>query len=147
MPDRMLSHDISGFPANVICRECFELSIFQSCSKKSERYATMGLLPNEEEALKELKIALEKNYQLLDFRVFGSKARGIDVKDSDLDVMIVLEEHSPKIESRIDDLIFDINLKYECFITAIFFSRKELEAGPMSESPIYKKIMREGISL
>ena len=107
----------------------------------------MGLLPNEEEALKELKIALEKNYQLLDFRVFGSKARGIAVKDSDLDVMIVLEEHSPKIESRIDDLIFDINLKYECFITAIFFSRKELEAGPMSESPIYKKIMREGISL
>ena len=107
----------------------------------------MGLLPNEEEALKELKIALEKNYQLLDFRVFGSKARGIDVKDSDLDVMIVLEEHSPKIESRIDDLIFDINLKYECFIVALFFSRKELEAGPMSESPIYKKIMREGISL
>ena len=107
----------------------------------------MVLLPNEEEALKELKIALEKNYQLLDFRVFGSKARGIDVKDSDLDVMIVLGEHSPTIESRIDDLIFDINLKYECFIAAIFFSRKELEAGPMSESPIYKKIMIEGISL
>jgi DNA polymerase sigma len=108
---------------------------------------TMGLLPDEKKALKELKIALAENHQLLDFRVFGSKARGTDVKDSDLDVMIVLEEHSPKIESCIDDLIFDINLKYDCFITAIFFSRNELEAGPMSESPIYKKIMTEGISL
>ena len=108
---------------------------------------TMGLLPDEEKALKKLKIALAENHQLLDFRVFGSKATGTDVKDSDLDVMIVLEDHSPKIESRIDDLIFDINLKYDCFITAIFFSRKELEVGPMSQSPIYKKIMIEGISL
>ncbi len=107
----------------------------------------MGLLPNEEKALKELKIALAENYQLLDFRIFGSKTKGTDIKDSDLDVMIVLEEHSPTIESRIDDLIFDINLKYDCFITAIFFSRKELEVGPMSQSPIYKKIMLEGISL
>ena len=107
----------------------------------------MGLLPNEEKALKELKIALAENYQLLDFRIFGSKTKGTDIKDSDLDVMIVLEEHSPTIESRIDYLIFDINLKYDCFITAIFFSRKELEVGPMSQSPIYKKIMIEGISL
>ena len=107
----------------------------------------MGLLPNEEKALKELKIALAENYQLFDFRIFGSKAKGTDVKDSDLDVMIVPEDHSPEIESRIDDLIFDINLKYDCFITAIFFSRKELEVGPMSQSPIYKKIMIEGISL
>ena len=107
----------------------------------------MGFLPNEEKALKELKIALAENYQLLDFRIFGSKTKGTDIKDSDLDVMIVLEEHSPTIESRIDDLIFDINLKYDCFITAIFFSRKELEVGPMSQSPIYKKILEEGISL
>ena len=108
---------------------------------------TMGFLPDEEKALKELKTALAENHQLLDFRVFGSKAVGTDVQDSDLDVMIVLEDHSPKIESRIDDLIFDINLKYDCFITAIFFTRKELEVGPMSQSPIYKKIMTEGISL
>jgi len=107
----------------------------------------MGLLPDEEKALKELKIALAENHQLLDFRVFGSKVTGTDVKDSDLDVMIVLEEHSPTIESRIDDLIFDINLQYDCFIKAIFFTRKELEVGPLSESPIYKKIMIEGISL
>ena len=107
----------------------------------------MGLLPNEQKALKELKLTLAENFHLLDFRIFGSKALGTDIEDSDLDIMIVLEGLSPAIESRIDDLIFDINLKHDCFITAIFFSREELEAGPMSESPIYKKIMIEGISL
>jgi predicted nucleotidyltransferase len=107
----------------------------------------MRLSGKEEKALKELKKGLEENYQLLDFRIFGSKTKGTDAKDSDLDVMIVLEEHSPTIESRIDDLIFDINLKYDCFITAIFFTRREIEAGPMDQSPIYKKIMTEGIPL
>jgi predicted nucleotidyltransferase len=108
----------------------------------------MPLLPNEKKALNELKsLLLENNYGLLDFRIYGSKAKGTDVPDSDLDIMIVLEDRSPVIESQIDDLIFDIDLKYDCFITALFFSRKELEAGPLAESPVYKQILQEGISL
>jgi len=38
----------------------------------------VGLLPNEEKALKELKTTLAENSQLLDFRLFGSKAKGTD---------------------------------------------------------------------
>jgi predicted nucleotidyltransferase len=107
----------------------------------------MPILPNEKKALDVLKTALTEYHKLLDFKIYGSKAKGTDMPDSDLDVMIVLEEHSPAIESQIDDLIFDINLKYDCFIMAIYFSRKELEVGSLSESPIYKKIQQEGISL
>jgi len=107
----------------------------------------MPISPNEKNALNELRIALLENYGLLDLRLFGSKARGTDLHDSDLDVMIVLEDSSPSIESEIDDLIFEINLKYNCFITAIFFSRKELELGPLDESPVYKKILQEGITV
>jgi predicted nucleotidyltransferase len=107
----------------------------------------MPILPNEKKALDVLKNALTENYKLLDFKIYGSKAKGTDLPDSDLDVMIALDEHSSAIESQIDDLIFDINLKYDCFIMAIYFSRKELEVGSLSESPIYKKIQQEGISL
>lgn len=107
----------------------------------------MAILPNEKKALNDLKTILQENYRLLDLKLYGSKAKGTDVPDSDLDIMIVLEDQSPVIESQIDDLIFEINIKYDCFITALFFSRKELEVGPLAESPIYKKIMQEGISL
>ena len=107
----------------------------------------MPILPNEKKALNDLKSSLLKNYELVDFRVFGSKAKGTDQKDSDLDVMIVLKDLSPSVESRVDDLIFEINLKYDSFITALYFSSEELEMGPLSESPIYKKILREGIRL
>lgn len=107
----------------------------------------MPLLPNEERALKELKDRLSQHFNILDFKLYGSKAKGTDTQGSDLDVMILLKELTPDIESQIDDLVFEINLEYDCFITALFFSQKELEAGPLSESPIYKKILQEGIGL
>jgi predicted nucleotidyltransferase len=107
----------------------------------------MPISPTEKKALNALRTALLENYSLLDLRLFGSKAKGTDSHDSDLDVMIVLDDYSPSIESKIDDLIFEINLKYNCFITALYFSRKELELGPLDESPIYKKILQEGITL
>ena len=44
-------------------------------------------------------------------------------------------------------MIFEINLKYDCFITALFFSRKELDAGPLTESPIYKKYNKKFANL
>jgi predicted nucleotidyltransferase len=107
----------------------------------------MPLSANEKKALKVLKNILAEKYSILDFRIYGSKAKGTDVKGSDIDIMIVLEDHSPAIESEIDDLVFDVNLKYDCFISALYFGRNELESGPLAESPIYKKIMREGVRL
>ena len=59
--------------------------------------------------------------------------------------MILMENSSPVIESEIDDLIFEINLKYDCLISAVYFSHYEIEYGPYGESPIYKKAMVEGI--
>ena len=107
----------------------------------------MPLLPNENKALNALKNILSEKYSILDFRIYGSKAKGTDVQGSDIDIMIVLEDHSPAIESEIDDLIFDVNLKYDCLISALYFGRNELEFGALAESPIYKKIIQEGVRL
>jgi predicted nucleotidyltransferase len=102
---------------------------------------------NELEALRTLKDFLSSKFELLDFRIFGSKVRNEDSLDSDIDVMIVLGKTNPEIESQIDDMIFEINLKNDCFISTVIFSREELEKGPLNESPIYKVIKKEGVSL
>jgi len=107
----------------------------------------MSISANEKKALNALKNELYSRYELLDLKVYGSKAKGFDTPESDLDVMVVLKNSTPKMESEIDDLIFDINIENDCLITAIFFDQKELEIGPLSESPIYKKIMQEGITI
>ena len=106
----------------------------------------MSLKENEKAALKELKKVLEE-YGLLDFRLFGSKARGEDRPGSDIDVMIELTDANPKIESEIDKVIFSINLNHDCFISAVFFGKKELEEGPLDQSPLYKVVEKEGIRI
>ena len=107
----------------------------------------MSLSGTEKNAVRELQTNLSERYALSDFRIYGSKAADTDVPDSDIDVMIVLEQTSPEIESQIDDMIFDINLRYDCLISAIFFSLDELQEGPFGESPLYKKAIFEGIQV
>jgi uncharacterized protein len=107
----------------------------------------MPILPNEKTALEELRERLLKLYRVRDMQVFGSKARGTDVEGSDVDVMIVLAETTPVIESEIDDLVFEVNLKHGCLIVPLYFGQDELESGPLSEAPVYKRILSEGIRL
>jgi predicted nucleotidyltransferase len=107
----------------------------------------MALSTAEKKAIKELHAKLSVRYALSDFRIYGSKAAGTETPDSDIDVMIVLGQTSPEIESQIDDIIFDINLKYDCLISALFFGADELQEGPFGESPIYKKAIAEGIQV
>ncbi len=106
----------------------------------------MNLKESETKAIEALKEQLECRYLLSDFRLFGSKARGEDTFASDIDVMIELPSMTPVVQSDIYDLVYDINLEHDCLISLVIFTTSELEEGPMSESPIYKTIMKEGIA-
>ena len=107
----------------------------------------LRLKENEQRALRELKERLSRDVNLRALYLFGSKAKGDDSPDSDIDIMIEIEEYTPEIESTIDDIIFQVNLHYDVFISATIFDRKELEDGPMSQSPLYKSIERDGVGL
>ena len=102
---------------------------------------------NERAALRKLKREIGKILNLADYRVFGSKARGEEFPESDIDVMIEVENYTPDVEALIDDLIFEINIDYDCLISAVIFGSKELHEGPLRESPIYRSISREGIRI
>lgn len=106
-----------------------------------------GLKDNEKVALKALKERLAGGFGLIDFRLFGSKVRGDGTPESDIDVFIELDKTNYGIESQIRKIILEVNLENDTFISATIFGKKEIEEGPMSESPIYKTIMREGISI
>lgn len=105
------------------------------------------LEPYELQALNDLKQSLNHDFQLVDLRLYGSKARGTAKSDSDIDVMIELEELTPTFSDKVFDMVFDINLRHGVFISAVLFGRKELEEGPMSASPIFKAIERDGVRL
>lgn len=105
------------------------------------------LKANEKSAIVKLKEDLQRKFSLIDFRIFGSRSRGDAAQDSDIDVMSEIDDYSREAISEIDSLVFKINLAYDCFISTVIFGRKELEEGPLSESPLYKAIEKEGISI
>ena len=105
----------------------------------------MTISPNEKKALNILKAKLSERFGLVDLRVFGSKAKGTAHGHTDLDVLIVLNETNPSIESEIDDLVYELNIEFDCLITPLYFGKEEIETGPMSESPVYKNAVSEGI--
>lgn len=105
----------------------------------------MILKENEEKAVLSLKKVLEERFHILDFRIFGSKVRGNALPDSDIDIMIEVEEYTSEVESSIDDLVYEANLAHDCFISTVIFSKRELEEGPLGESPLYKVIEKEGV--
>lgn len=102
---------------------------------------------NERAALLKLKREIGKTLNLVDYRVFGSKARGEESPESDIDVMIEVENYTPEVEAQIDDLVYEINLDHDCLISAVIFGSKELHETPLRESPIYRSISREGIRI
>jgi predicted nucleotidyltransferase len=105
------------------------------------------LTENETKALQELKDTLSKRFALLDFRLYGSKARGDSEPDSDMDVMLLLEQSTPEIRAYIYDTIYELILKYDTLISPVLYVREDIENGPLSESPLYKIILKEGIPL
>ncbi len=102
---------------------------------------------NELTAIESLKKELSSRFNLIDLRIYGSKVRGEDTPESDIDVFIEIDNINSDIESEIDDIVYKINLENDTFISTIIFGKKEIEEGPMSESPIYKVILKEGVPI
>jgi predicted nucleotidyltransferase len=122
---------------------------FYNAKKEYQKGSVMTawdfLNENEKKAVEALKSRLEERFEVRDMRLFGSKVRGQAGPDSDVDIMIELPKRSLEIESEIDDIAFEVNLRNDSFITTIVFGQDELQQGPMKESPIYKTIRKEGI--
>ena len=109
----------------------------------------------EKMALEEFKQTLLKKFgrEILELRVFGSKARGDFKKTlnigemSDTDVFIVLKKTSLKKKDLIFKITTDILLKYGVDISIKIFSEKEYKERLNLQVPFFLIIQKEGVSL
>lgn len=105
------------------------------------------LTANEQTALNSLKIMISGKYRLLDFVMYGSKVSGSDTEESDIDIMVEVEEESRNVRWDVYNMVADINMDFGCVISPVLFCRRELEEGPMNESPLYRHIAKEGVRI
>ena len=78
---------------------------------------------------------------LLDLRLFGSKARGDASAEADLDVLVVVAE------DRVLDLAFDVNLEHDVYISPRVVTRAVMNDPVWRLTGLLRAIEREGIPL
>lgn len=93
----------------------------------------------------ELKRRLSAEVDLLDFRLFGSRARGDSDEYSDLDVFVEVETLDRQIREKIADIAWEVGFENYLVISPLVFTRDEIENSPLRSSPIVKSITEEGI--
>lgn len=105
------------------------------------------LTENDARIARELKRRLTEVVNLIDFKVFGSRARGDADEYSDMDVFLELESLDNNLKERISDIVWEVGFENYIVISTLIFTRDEIENSPLRASPIVHNIAAEGVTV
>lgn len=103
----------------------------------------------EQQALTHFKTALKSllGDNLLSLRLFGSRAREEGTEESDLDVLVLVQNKNRLLCRRIVEESLDIDLAYDTNLAPTILSAQEYRQNQEYGTPFYRDIEREGVSL
>jgi len=105
----------------------------------------MPIIEHDIQTARELKKRVSKLTPLIDFRLFGSRARGDADEYSDMDIFMEFETIDRELKNRIKNAAWEMTLESGIVVTTLLFSRHEIENSPLRSSPIVRVIMEEGV--
>jgi predicted nucleotidyltransferase len=105
----------------------------------------MPITPLNLQTARELKRRILKLTPLIDFRLFGSRARDDADEFSDMDIFMEFETVDRELRNMVKNTAWEITLETGIVVTTLLFSRHEIEDSPLRSSPIIRVIMEEGL--
>jgi predicted nucleotidyltransferase len=106
-----------------------------------------SMTKKDKQIAEELKKSISEFIPLVDFKVFGSRARGDADKYSDMDVFIEVSFINKELKEKISDAAWEVGFKNFTVISPLVFTREEIENSPLRESPIVLNIAQEGVTI
>lgn len=97
------------------------------------------------EVAKKLKKKLSEIVHLIDFRVFGSRARGEADEYSDMDVFLEVDSLDKKLKEEIFETVWGVGFESFMVISPFIFTRDEIENSPLRASPFIRNIVEKSI--
>ena len=106
------------------------------------------MIRSEKHVLELIKSAVKKKDPSADIILFGSRARGQSTKNSDWDILILLDQINVNrlLEKEFRDELFEIELEIGEPISTFVFSKSEWESIH-AVTPLYQSVKSEGIQL
>ncbi len=107
------------------------------------------LEPREKRALEEFvqKVRERLGDNLVALKLFGSKATGRAAPDSDIDVLVAVNEADAAVEDEVLDVAFEVNVTNEVYISPRVVPRATLEDPVWRLTPFLQAVEREGVPL
>jgi len=96
---------------------------------------------------KRLKEKLSEVVQIIDFRVFGSRAQNKGDEYSDMDIFLEVPFLNKELKDKIYDIVWEIGFENYIVISSIIFTKDEIENSPLRSSPLLQNILEEGIKI
>ncbi len=80
--------------------------------------------------------------------LFGSQARGSADSESDIDLLILVEEGmTPQQKNAVHDAIYEVSLDYDVVISILIVNKQQWDSPVSKELPLYRNVAREGVRL
>lgn len=75
---------------------------------------------------------------------FGSRCRGDNEPDSDLDVLVIVDQKNREIRNRISHCAWKLGFDTGIVIQSVVMTRKQVEIGPEKSSLLILAVQQEG---
>lgn len=108
-----------------------------------------NLQPRELDALTELVASLRKRFPgiIQHVLLFGSKARGESDPESDIDLLIVVEDYNWALEKEITRIATETDYAFGVVVSDHVISKVRFHQMGARREPLYHSIQRDGIDL
>lgn len=129
-----------------------DVIIFLRLSEKNQMFNVIGAMKEQDRKIVlELKKRLPADLQkrVIKFILYGSRARGVDAEDSDLDLVALVDENTPEIERALDDLAYGVMWDYDFkpVISLKVFSEARFRSSTEKGMSFYRHVEKEGIPI
>jgi uncharacterized protein len=99
----------------------------------------------DEAVLQKFRSLLSRRIHVNQLILFGSRARGDADLDSDMDVLVVIEELDREAEEYISDCAWEAGFDRGIVVVPVVFTRHEWEEGLEHHSLLVQAVEKEGI--
>jgi predicted nucleotidyltransferase len=107
------------------------------------------LADHEQAALKEFLTKLREQHgdKVVLVSLFGSKVRSDFDEESDIDVLLVVENRNSQLWEDVVEIETELMLKHDAVISSLIMGRENYEWHRQHRAPLYRNIEIEGIEL